>query len=84
MNKDTYFGEQAATVYGDLIVEKLSGKTISKRKDLADKPGGLVYEANLLGIDMWQLLEALEGLCYLGKATEIDDSTYKVNQSMDL
>ncbi len=79
MNTDRYFGEEAAANYGELIMQNLSGKTISKRKDLADKSGGLVYEAKLLGIDMWQLLEALEGLCYLGKATEIDDSTYKVN-----
>ena len=27
---------------------------------------------------MWDLLEALEGLCYQGRAMEIDDSTYKI------
>lgn len=73
-----YFGQAQAAQYGDLIVEQLSGKTISKRKDLGDQPGGLVYEANKLGIDMWDLLEALEGMCYEGRAREIDDSTYKV------
>ena len=41
-------------------------------------PGGLVYEADQLGIGMWDLLEALEGMCYNGDAVEIDDSTYKV------
>lgn len=72
------FGAEKAAQYGDLICEKLSGKTISKRKDLANEPGGLIYEAKQLGIDMWDLLEALEGLCRLRRATEIDDSTYQV------
>jgi len=27
---------------------------------------------------MWDLLEALEGLCYQGRAMEIDDSTYEI------
>ena len=75
---DDYFGKEQAEKFGDLICDNLSGQTISKRKDLAEQPGGLIYEANQLGIDMWDLLEALEGLCYQGKAYEIDDSTYKV------
>lgn len=78
-NDRDYFGQEAAEKYGDLIVENLSGKKISKRRDLAEEPGGLIYEANQLGIDMWDLLEALEGLCHEGKAREIDDSTYFVN-----
>jgi len=75
---DRYFGETAAKKYGDLIVQELIGKTVSKRKDKAEQPGGLIYEANKLGIDMWDLLEALEGLCYQGRAMEIDDSTYEI------
>ena len=75
---DDYFGKEQADKYGDLIAENLSGQTVSKRKDLAEQSGGLIYEANLLGIDMWDLLEALEGMCYQGRAIEIDDSTYKV------
>lgn len=73
-----YFGQEPSELYGDMIAEKLSGRTISKRKDLGDQPGGLVYEAEQLGIDMWDLLEALEGMCYEGRAREIDDSTYEV------
>lgn len=74
-----YFGDEASAKYGDLIAEKLSGKTVSKRKSTAKEPGGLIYEANKLGIDMWDLLEALEGMCYEGRAQEIDDSTYRIN-----
>lgn len=73
-----YFRGEASAKYGDLIAEKLSGKTVSKRKSTAEEPGGLIYEANKLGIDMWDLLEALEGMCYEGRAREIDDSTYIV------
>lgn len=72
------FGKEKAEKYGEQITSALSGKTFSKRKDKAEEPGGLVYEANKLGIDMWDLLEALEGMCYAGTATEIDDSTYLV------
>ncbi len=72
------FGIEKAGKYGELISTHLSGKTISKRKDKAEEPGGLIYEANNIGIDMWDLLESLEGMCYLGKAKEIDDSTYFV------
>lgn len=72
------FGAEEAAQYGDLIVEQLSGQTVSKRVDLGEQPGGLVYEANRLGIDMWDLLKALEGMCRDGRAQEIDDSTYKV------
>lgn len=74
-----YFGKEEAEEYGDLICEKLAGQTISKRKDLAEEPGGLIYEANKLGIeDFFDLLKALEGLCYQGRAREIDDSTYLI------
>lgn len=73
-----HFGLKKAKKFGDRICEKLSGKTVSKNKMLAKQPGGLIYEANKLGMDMWDLLEALEGMCYQGRAREIDDSTYKV------
>ena len=73
-----YFGDEESAKYGDLIAEKLSGKTVSKRSDTAEEPGGLIYEANKLGIDMWDLLRALEGMCYEGRARAIDDSTYIV------
>ena len=73
-----YYGREQSEAFGDLISEKLSGKTVSKRKDLAEAPGGLIYEADELGINMWELLEALEGMCHEGRAREIDDSTYLV------
>lgn len=73
-----YFGKEEADLHGDMIVQNLSGKTVSKRRDKAEEPGGLIYEANQLGIDMWDLLRALEGMCYQGRAREIDDSTYLV------
>lgn len=75
---EEYFGQNAAKMHGDLIADRLSGRTISKRRDTAEEPGGLIYEANELGIDMWDLLEALEGMCREGRAKEIDDSTYQV------
>ena len=76
---DWYFGKDEADKYGDLICDKLAGQKISKRKDRAEAPGGLIYEAEKLGIaDFFDLLKALEGLCYQGKAREIDDSTYLV------
>lgn len=73
-----YFGAEKSKLYGDRIAEALSGRTVSKRKDKAEMPGGLIYEAKQVGIGMWDLLEALEGMCYEGRAAEIDDSTYKV------
>ena len=81
---DEYFGKTAAATYGDLIADRLRGKSVSKRRDTANEPGGLIYEANKLGIDMWDLLEALEGMCNEGRAREIDDSTYKILGASDL
>lgn len=75
---DDYFGQTAAATHGDLIVNNLKGRTVSKRRDLAKQPGGLIYEADEMGIDMWWLLEALEGMCREGRAREIDDSTYEI------
>lgn len=86
LDKDSIFyhmwAEQTEK-YGDLVTEKLTGKTVSKSIEKGEQPGGLVYEANKLGIDMWDLLGALEGLCYLGRAVEIDDSTYFVGSYKD-
>ena len=73
-----YFGKEEYEQYGDLVARELSGKTISKRIDLSDEPGGIGYEADQLGIDLYDLLRCLEGMCYNGKAEEIDDSTYRV------
>ena len=75
---DEYYGQTAAATYGDLIADRLKGRAVSKRRDTANEPGGLIYEANKLGIDIWDLLEALEGMCNEGRAREIDDSTYKI------
>lgn len=76
--RDWYFGKEQSDKFGDMIAEKLSGQTVSKRKDTAEEPGGLIYEADKLGIDKFELLEALEGMCYEGRTREIDDSTYLV------
>ena len=73
-----YFGKDKSIKYGDRITKALKGRKISKRKSKAEAAGGLIYEANQLGIDMWDLLEALEGMCAEGRAREIDDSTYLV------
>lgn len=75
---DEYFGQTAYRTYGQMVKQKLSGKKISKRVDLGDAPGGLKYEAEKLGMDLYDLLETLEGMCYNGDAREIDDSTYQV------
>lgn len=73
-----YFGKEEAEQFGDLILKNLTGKKVSKRIEGAENPGGLIYEADKLGIDKFELLGALEGLCHQGKAREIDDSTYLV------
>lgn len=75
---DNYFGEAAYNKYADIVREGLSGKVVHKRQVGAEEPGGLIYEANALGIDMWDLLECLEGMCYNGEAREISDSEYKI------
>ena len=76
---DVYFGETFSDEWGDIISEKLKGKKISKRSNWGYRPGGLEYEADQLGMDdLYELLEALEGMCYEGRAEEIDDSTYLV------
>lgn len=74
-----YFGKEEFEKYGDMVSERLSGRTVSKRRDRAEDVGGLIFEANQLGIDMWDLLRCLEGMCYNGIACEIDDSTYRIS-----
>lgn len=75
---DYYYGKSEYEQYGDNVSKMLKGQTVSKRVDKAEEPGGLIYEANELGMDMWDLLACLEGMCHNGKATEIDDSTYMI------
>lgn len=77
-NEFYYFGKDKALEFGDRIQKALKGKRVSKRKATAKLPGGLIYEAEKLNMDMWNLLEALEGMCCDGRAREIDDSTYLV------
>ena len=83
-NIDSYysfnFGEVRARKYGDLIYRTFEGQKISKAIAKADKPGGLTYSANLIGLTTFQLLEALEGMCADGRVTCLDDSTYYVGE----
>lgn len=73
-----YFGKEEYEKYHGLVQEKLRGVTISKRVIDGDNPGGIKYEAEKLGIDLYDLLSCLEGMCYNGEAREIDDSHYTV------
>lgn len=76
---DEYYGQTAYEEYGDLVSKECSGMIISKRADEGEEPGGLVYEAERLGIeDFFDLLKCLEGMCYNRKAVEISDYQYKV------
>lgn len=75
---DDYFGQTAFNMYGDKVWKALKGKKISKSVAKADAPGGLRYEAEQLDMDLYDLLETLEGMCANGTAMEIDDSTYEV------
>ncbi len=81
MSKLFEFGMEEASLYGEIISTRLSGKVISKRMCDDGKPGSLKYEAeklNISGFDLFTLLSALEGMCRMGLAKEIDDSHYKV------
>ncbi len=69
---------EKADKYSSKIASVLSKKTVSKQRDVAFSPGGLVYEAKELEIDPWDLLEALEGMCLIGKAVVIDKFTYLI------
>lgn len=73
-----YYGKEEYEKYHEQVCEELAGVKISKAIQGADLPGGLIYEANKLNMDMWDLLACLEGMCYNREATEIDDSTYLI------
>ena len=76
---DDYYGQTAYEEYGDLVSEECAGMIISKRASDGEEPGGLIYEAERLGIDdFFDLLKCLEGMCYNRKAVEISDYQYKV------
>ena len=75
-----YFGREEFDEYGQNVYNKLKGRSISKKVSLADEVGGLRYEANILGMDIYDLLGTLEGLCHNNMAEEIDDSTYVVGR----
>ena len=76
---DDYYGQTAFEEYGDLVSENCAGMIISKRAADGEEPGGLMYEADRLGIeDFFDLLKCLEGMCYNGTAVEISDYQYKV------
>lgn len=79
---DWYFGKEEAEQFGNYIVSKLAGHKVSKRIDTAEEPGGLIYEAEKLHMDKFELLRTLEGMCYQGKAEEIDDSTYYIREDV--
>ena len=75
-----YYGKEEFEEYGTLVYEILKGRAISKRIDLANDVGGLIYEADMLAMDKFDLLATLEGLCHNGMAVEYDDSTYMVGK----
>lgn len=83
-NIDSYysltFGEAMARKYGDLVYRTYEGQYISKAIAKADKPGGLTYSANKIGLSTFQLLETLEGMCADDRAYCVDDSTYYVGE----
>lgn len=75
---NNFLGSAEVEKYGDAVVRALGGKEVSKSASQLNAPGGLVYEAKELKMDWRDLLVTLEGLCYLGRAGETDDSTYIV------
>lgn len=83
-NIDSYFsydyGAVEAKKYGDLIYRTYKGQEISKAIAKANRPGGLTYSANKIGLSTFQLLKALEGMCADGRAAYVDDSTYYVGE----
>ena len=75
---DDYFGKTESRMYSVLIQSKLGGKVISKRRDRAYAPDGLIYAVNSLGLHYTVLLRALEGMCVERKTEEVSDSEYLV------
>lgn len=78
LGTDDYYGKEQAEKYSEMIYLKLGGHEITKKISEAEKKGGLRYEADRLGIDMYDLLKALEGMCHRNEACEIEDGTYLV------
>ena len=76
-----YFGKPEAEEHGTHIQEALGGKIISKRVCDGELPGGLIYESFRLGLDLYVLLRAIEGMCWDGRAKEIDDSHYQIMEA---
>lgn len=72
------YGVEKAREYGEKIRLLLGGKVITKSREQAYEDGGLIKEAKRLDMDMWDLLEAIEGLCSMGKAMEMDDTRYYI------
>lgn len=75
---DWYFGKEKAEEFGYSVRKSLGGRIVTKNKELAEEKGGLIYEADKLNMSMWDLLETIEGLCYQGKAMELDDTRYYI------
>lgn len=75
---EDYFGQHEADKYGDMTISALKGQKISKSLSQADKPGGLKYEAEKLGLSVDDLLRTLEGLCYQRRAYEISPTQYYI------
>ena len=77
-----YFGAAAAKKYGSKIQELFDQQVISKRISDLDSTGpdviGLNTVANALGTVSSQVIQALEGMCYEGRACEVTDSAYFV------
>ena len=73
-----FYGQHARDMYGDLIARNLAGQIVSKRVSDEGTEIGLPDVAERIGIDMWDLLEALEGMRYMGEVIELDDSTYEI------
>ena len=73
-----YFGKEQYEKYHDIVATAFSGRTVSRAIADAGRSGGLMYEANKLNMNMWDLLACLEGMCYNGEAREINDSTYLI------
>ena len=73
-----FYGQKFFNKYHELVKNNLSGMIISKRIDEANEPGGIEYEANKLGIDLYDLIECLEGMCHEGEAVELSDYQYRI------
>ena len=75
---DEYFGQIMYDKHHEEVQDLYHGKTISTRVDIADQPGGIEYEADQLGMDLYDLIECLEGMSYNGEAIEIQDGVYRI------